>query len=302
MEPWEASGSRRLGARRLFSLLTVVLALATVLFLGCREEVTTDIDRNIAPDTYLTGAPAESSTTVYRVHLFWHGNDPDGRVVGFEYAVTDSQPENEDSLGYAYTTRTDSIFVFQVDVNQQILGHRFYIRAIDNEGKVDPDPALTFFGAVDLVPPLPIITRAEAWDPQSGERMTIDSEEEAQPDTVPAGWNVEFAWTGVDGDRVIDEEGHIVTVGEVVQFSWQLVGRDVLATTGSKEDTTIVYDDLRDQKYVFTLRAVDDAGFAGLDPAQRSFVWNRDPQTSFETGIDSLGRERPHFFAVSDAW
>lgn len=302
MERWGGRGFPRLGVRRIFSLLTAVAAVVAMLFLGCREEVATDLDRNIAPDTYLTGAPAESSTTVYRVRLFWHGNDPDGKVVGYEYAVTDSIPENEDSLGYAYTTRTDSIFVFQVGVNQQVLGHRFYVRAIDNEGQVDPEPAWTFFSAVDLVPPEPVITRAEAWQPGSEERMTITSESEARPDTVPAGWNVEFAWTGLDGDRIINEQGEIVTVGEVVEFEWQLVGRDILTTTGGPADTTILYDDLRDQKYVFALRAVDDAGFAGLDPARRSFVWNRDPQTYFERGLAPDGESRAHYFAESDAW
>ena len=132
------AGFPELGTRRAVSAVSLAAAILAVLLFGCREEVATDIDRNLAPDTYLTGVPAESTTTVYHLHLFWHGSDTDGKVVGYEYAVTDSLPVDEDSLGYVYTTRTDSIFIFQVGENQQVLGHRFYVRAIDNEGKVDP--------------------------------------------------------------------------------------------------------------------------------------------------------------------
>jgi hypothetical protein len=297
-------GFPELGTRRAVSAVSLAAAILAVLLFGCREEVVTDIDRNLAPDTYLTGVPAESTTTVYHLHLFWHGSDTDGKVVGYEYAVTDSLPVDEDSLGYVYTTRTDSIFIFQVGENQQVLGHRFYVRAIDNEGKVDPEPAWTFFGAVDLVPPTPLIidSLSWAWDPLTGDTLHLRSTNDADPDTVPAGWNVRFAWTGIDGDRIIKIWGEEVVVGKVVQYAWQLVGRDIAMTVGGPRDTLAVYGDLEDKKYTFNLRAVDDAGFAGLDPATRVFVWNMDPLTFFESGVTATGDTLPHFRAISGAW
>jgi hypothetical protein len=39
------------------------------------------------------------------------------------------------------------------------------------------------------------------------------------------------------------------------------------------------------------VRARDDAGLTGSDPALRSFVWNYDPNTSFERGLVANGRE-----------
>ena len=90
-------------ARRSFSVLAVTAGLMVVLLFGCRDEIVSNLDTNQVPDTYLTGVPEDSTTTFYRVHLYWYGNDVDGRVVGYEYAITDSFPADEDTITYHHT-------------------------------------------------------------------------------------------------------------------------------------------------------------------------------------------------------
>ena len=71
-------------------LVFLVAAAAFVGIASCRREVPDNIDRNRAPETYITRAPAESSLTYYRVHFYWGGADPDGEIAYYEVAVTDS--------------------------------------------------------------------------------------------------------------------------------------------------------------------------------------------------------------------
>jgi len=289
--------------RRIVFALTLAGAVAVMTVFGCRDEFATDIDTNRPPDTYLTGFPAESTTTVYNVHLYWYGNDVDGVVTGYEYAITDSLPLADDTLAYHYTTRTDSIFRIQVSEQAQVLGHRFYIRAIDNEGQVDPEPAWTFFAAADLIAPSARFTRSEAWDPESGARMELTRDSDsAAPDTVPAGWNVGFHWAGVDTEEVVNELGEVERVGEVVGYRFSLFpGQEIIS--GGPGDTTAVYDQLESVRYTFSLFAVDDAGFAGLDPVTRVFIWNQDPNTFYERGFNPVtGDSLAHFYASSNAW
>ncbi len=294
---------RLLLGRRVLSGLGLIAAVGVVILFGCREETATQIDRNRPPDTYLTGAPAESSLTVYRVHLFWYGNDPDGVVTGYQFAITDSLPRDEDTLTYSFTSKTDSVFVFPVGKSQQVLGHRFYIRAIDDEGRVDPEPAWTFFSVADLVPPETILL-AVAFDPITGERDTIWSTSVPIPkDTVNAGWNVRFQWRGVDNDRVILETGEVDTIGVVTGYEYWLSPRQASPVHGGPNDTLVVHGNLQSGKYQFNLRAIDEAGFGGLDPTIRTFVWNHDPITYFEKALNpSSGKMTPHFFASSQAW
>ncbi|MCA9759886.1 MAG: hypothetical protein KDA27_29080, partial [Candidatus Eisenbacteria bacterium] len=169
---------------------------------GCREQTELPIDRNAPPETVLTGAPGDSQTAFYTVHLFWSGFDEDGEVVGYEWAVTESLPD-PDTIEYRYTTRTDSVFRFSVPQNSEVLGHRFYVRAIDNEGKQDPTPAFTFFASRNTCAPEVIFTRSVGLSP-TGETVAINSTNAFAPtDTIPSGWSAAFSWRGEDCDAVI---------------------------------------------------------------------------------------------------
>ncbi|MCX5737454.1 MAG: hypothetical protein NTZ61_02965, partial [Proteobacteria bacterium] len=136
------------------------------------------------------------------------------------------------------------------------------------------------------------------WDPVGGGLRTF-----ASGDTIRAGWNVRFAWIGYDGDYVINDCGDSIMVGRITQYEHWLSPRQASPIPGGLADTTISFDDLESGRFQFNVRAVDDAGFAGLDPEAVAFVWNMDPMTSFETGVESAsGDTLPHYLVSSDAW
>ena len=169
----------------------VVLCLFAVSWVvGCRKPLTPNIDRNLAPETWITAAPMDTITVrdangkvvpadpsvhviPVRFHLYWAGSDADGSVVGFYYAVTETSstpdpltnaipplpgPKPRD---YRYTTRTDTTFIFNVSQSSPDRQHAFFIYAVDNQGKPDPTPARFMFTALDKYPPTPIIDLAQ---------------------------------------------------------------------------------------------------------------------------------------------
>lgn len=67
------------------------------------------------------------------VQLNWYGTDADGYVTGFELSL--------DRQNWDYTTEQDSVFTFDIPPGQDSTDIDFYVRAIDNDGHVDPSPA-----------------------------------------------------------------------------------------------------------------------------------------------------------------
>lgn len=67
------------------------------------------------------------------VHLHWSGNDRDGIVIGFELSF--------DNQNWAFTTRTDSIFSFNIRTQSDTTDVNFWVRAVDNDNLRDPNPA-----------------------------------------------------------------------------------------------------------------------------------------------------------------
>lgn len=273
------------GSASVALFLLLILGLAAGFTGGCREQSAAPIDRNLAPETVLTGVPGDSTSTFYRVQLFWAGYDQDGSVVAYEWAITDSLPGDE--IVWRRTARSDSIFIFTVDENREVLGHRFYLRAVDNEGKRDPTPAFTFFAVRNSCVPSTWFTLAAGEGP-AGETRTITSTNSIAPtDTIPAGWGVRFAWAGSDCDRALTPEGEVIQVGTLAGFDYRLSPLEFNWIRTSPRDTVRAYaaSQLRSGVYEFRARARDDAGLAGLDPALRTFVWNLDPRTYFSRAL-----------------
>jgi hypothetical protein len=261
----------------------VVLLLATTGVRGCREEAAKTFNPNRAPDTYLTAAPVESTTTSYLFHLYWNGTDPDGEVVGFYVAVTDSNLEPDpDSL--SWTTRTDSSIAFKVAGTTQTLAHRFYVSAVDNEGRLDPSPAWVYFEAFDQYFPEPIFLEARAVEylTGGGERSFTITDNESEfgvRDTIPIvdqgvsdSVVVYFKWTGIDRDRF----------GHVTGFRYRMTGDAGYTDLIGVDTVSVRYKGLPSGVQIFGVAGLDDAG-AQTDPdSQRVFVSNFDPDTWFD--------------------
>jgi hypothetical protein len=113
-------------------LSTLVLGLFVFIF-SCKtgEELP-----NVAPDTKLSieeinliGNARLNST----VSLSWFGTDIDGYVAYYEFKVNEGE--------WTRTQTQDSVFLFEIDPNEDSTDIDFYVRAIDDEGVVDPSPA-----------------------------------------------------------------------------------------------------------------------------------------------------------------
>ena len=298
-----------------------VLLGALVLFvgIGCRKPLTPNVDRNQPPETWITAAPQDTitirnngvvqqpgptvGTMAFRFHLYWAGADQDGTVRGYYFAVTEtvSTPgiEGEPPLpgpkpnDYHYTQRTDSTFVFNVIEDQGRRRHAFYIYAVDDRGKPDPTPARFIFNAIDLYPPIPIITNAygagSEFDrynmnaPPTFDQIaimdTVDQQnrDRAPRDTVPSGSRLAFYWTSSEQ----------IPGNPAVSYKYKLDEPDFVP--GARGADSIAYSPARvtNGGKQFYVRAVDQAGAARTDiPTTRAFVVNRDPDTWF-AGPDS---------------
>src|SRR6266487_967824 len=118
-----------------FRLRALLAALVLLIGIGCRKPLTPSVDRNQAPETWITAAPQDTitikdsrgvvigqpipGTIAFRFHIYWAGSDQDGTVRGYYYAVVETVatpgldapplpgPKTRD---YHYTTKTDSLF------------------------------------------------------------------------------------------------------------------------------------------------------------------------------------------------
>ena len=257
----------------------VVLLVGVSAFLAACAKDPVRVDRNRPPNTYLVAAPAESATASYRIHLYWRGEDPDGYVAGFQWAWDDSSIN-----AFRFTEKTDSIFELAVNDSDVIANgtsnlppgtsriHTFFIRAVDNLGK--PDPNLTQFNhrIYSASTVKPIVQYVGQYP--SG----------AEIDTLCDGEPFEVCWTGSDPDGSVI--GYKFDVGS---FSSPIL-----------QDTCVTFNDPSDPRsislssglYTITVQAVDNA-FALSDPgaSKALIVVNRDPSTWFTDG--SGGRNAP---------
>ena len=161
--------------------------------------MTPNIDRNEAPETWITAAPMDTLTVrgpggvvvpnppitmiPVQFHLYWAGSDKDGSIAGFYVAVVETTATAGEGgvpplpgpkpTDYHFTTRTDSTFIFTVDGDNLITDrlHALYIYAVDDKGKADPTPARMVFDAHDEHPPTPVIDLAYA----EGDTVVLDA-------------------------------------------------------------------------------------------------------------------------------
>ena len=271
--------------------------LGLVLLWGCRRESPSSFDSNLPPETYISRAPAESTLAYYRIHLYWNGEDPDGLVDHFEYAVTDSnKTPGEDTPGFSGFFRSsshDSVFSLRAD-NPQVLGHRFYVRAVDNEGKVDPTPAWAYFIAHDFnFPNVVFHTQIGRWTDRDGNERTItlrSSDRYSPTDTIGVGGEITVSWGGYD----VDPGGSVVGFEYHTRELSSFVGGTLADTmiTVSFEPSSTGKKTYFSGTEAIQVRAIDDAGAKTQPDSIRSVVVNFSPVTWIvdPEATDSMGR------------
>jgi len=135
------------------------------LLFGCRAFEPEAVIVNRLPETYIIGSPAETSGAYFHFRVFWYGTDSDGFVERYMWALTDTSiqdvetddDEEDERFNPAtnvntreigtYTTRTDTVFDFQIDQGPLLsYDMTLHLAAMDDRGEFDRTPArLRFF-------------------------------------------------------------------------------------------------------------------------------------------------------------
>jgi len=253
----------------LVSLLSLTILLL-VFSPGCRK-ARPGFERNLPPETFLSSVPMDSSFVFYRVKLFWGGMDPDGQVMGYYYAVMDSNLLPAES-SWVFTTDTEKEFSLLAN-NPEMLGHRFFAKAVDDKGLQDPTPASIFFYARDYNLPKITFSRSHAITPQS-ETILLSASTIAQlvdsipGDTIPTYSVCEFSWRGSDADPGGRVTGFIYRSSEDAEYKG-----------GTLADTSYSFQVRKAGLLNFEVLGIDDAGALSRRDSLRYFVVNNDPDT-----------------------
>lgn len=222
-----------------FASAALVLLLALVVLYGCRAFDPEPVIVNIPPDTFITGAPAETTGTVFNRHMYWYGGDADGEVVQFIFAITDStvrdqtRPDiDEEDQRFdpaddiltleetswrtvGYTEKSDSVFVFTIDRDDNTSKDiTFHIVAVDDRGAIDPTPARLRFFNNSLGNPV-VRFEVATRDPQTG--VVVDRWVGTPQDGPKLEGDVIWPWAP-DPDTISPEDSSVPLIGYLNSF------------------------------------------------------------------------------------
>ncbi len=177
-------------------------AAAALTLVGCgdNELGVEKLRPNQAPETVLASGPPDSTdATHYRVQLFWSGSDRDGTIDHFDFIMIDHPPARghigagaddstrvivevpaPDDPRWTGTASTDSIFITLADTLRREprpdpgedgtavretrfeRWHTFFVRAVDNEGILDPTPDYRSFNSTNIAPTVRLLPPVRA--------------------------------------------------------------------------------------------------------------------------------------------
>ncbi len=213
--------------------ITAVTAfMLLILAAGCSTN--TDLSGvrvpNSRPDTRITGQPPTLLEASFAVDLNWTGSDADGRIVGYEWKISNNGTDGispRDTLTvdpltgailnpWRFTAANDTTFLVladqpdfpsdQHDEPRSFRTHSVFIRSVDDKGAVDPVPAFISFTATTIVPTCRVVY------PNLNNQNAM---------TVPPSVNV--GWEGTD----LDFELKVPTQ---VRFLWKSAQYDTTPT------------------------------------------------------------------------
>ena len=234
--------------------------LGALLAFGCERDDSVSFDRNRPPETFITQGPENSidddpTDLFYRAHLFWRGEDRDGTIAGFRFAIDDTSDPGK----WTFTTKTDSVFRFPVaEVGSK--EHLFLIRAVDDLGKQDPTPDTLRFESFTTGPPEVHYTSIIV----NGQNFIYTGR-----DTVQVMSTITVCWTGADPDGDI--------IGWESKFDAEPEYR-----FHARSDTCRTEGPLAAGKHTLIVRGIDDAGAKSTTVARATIQVNFDPVTTID--------------------
>jgi len=185
-----------------------LLAVMCIALVSCERPTSPPLP-NSPPITRLANIPRDSSVVFPLVVLNWSGGDNDGYVVGYQYRYftyhllqgTSSTWILYDSTEWINTTASSDTIAFNSTDSLNL--QRFIVRAIDNGGAVDPNPAEKILYTTRATPPITSI------------------ETPKKNDTLLVLDHVTDWWPGVP---LIFKAVDLTRGGKVVAFAWSVDG------------------------------------------------------------------------------
>ncbi len=208
--------------------ITIFILLVAAGLYSCKTEITGQFHQNLPPETFLFIHTEKNDTlnaTTSVQKLYWDGVDQDGFVVGFYY----TWKQNPDSSDWVWTTERSMTFPLKITGSDT--SYVFQIKAVDNDGAVDPTPASQLIPIKNTAPKID-------WLPSS--RI---------PDTTFT--VASFVWqaSDLDGDSTIAYFEYALDD----TTNWHRIA-------GYKRNVTLTQDsNLTEGDHIFFIRAVDIA-------------------------------------------
>ena len=179
---------------RLSKIFLITALIAATGISSCDNAPTGDFIENKAPTTYLTLEKIDREGEFRlssQISISWWGNDSDGFIIGYEYAINDTLEGD-----WTFTKKTDSTFILPITPGMSQDDVLFKVRAIDNDSTRDPDGARLVFPIVNSAPSVSL------------------NQNETPPDTLYS--IVSFGWTINDPDGLGNIESTEIAVNDTV--------------------------------------------------------------------------------------
>ena len=262
---------------RLVALSAVLATLAAAGLSSCSTKVSGTLLPNQPPTVELTNAPISkdaSNPYFYAYRVNWSGNDPDGRIDHYEYAIDpppvvirDTSKCNNGDTCWISTTKNEEILFFRATQPDSIKGtnpptasdaHTFVIRAVDNQGARSPYKYRSFYAytiapTVSIDNPLPsALLRAQVtpsvrieWEGQD-----VDGQFTQKP--------VKYKYKMLD----LDDPNNLVFLANPDSLRRQEAAKNWAGWDSTSADTQFVqFTNLTPNKsYMFVLIGFDEAG------------------------------------------
>ncbi len=202
----------------------LIIFFLPIILVSCIDQPASEPMENLPPTTSIWLMPDDTlRPTSSRQHIHWWGDDPDGFVVGYEWSF--------DAVEWNWTERNDSVFL--LPLQQDDTTYTFYVRAVDNDGARDPEPASLILPIINTPPSV-----------EFNEGTTV-------PDTTfPV---ATFAWTGTDPDGDDTIVKYVWALNDTSE--WNEISGDRSMLTVREEDGLLLNED-----NVLYLKAQDNAG------------------------------------------
>ncbi len=306
----------------------IATSLAGIIFLslvGCstNTDLSGSILPNSRPETGITGQPPTLLEAGFKVEFFWTGNDPDGLVVGYQWKISDNGVDGispRDTLTYDpltgaeihpwhFTTVTDSSFFVLADqedfhgdpegYERSFRTHTIFIRAVDEDGGVDPTPAFISFNSVTLVPTCEatfagVNGRDSAYFVPKTVNLSyvgVDSDFDIGIPTYVRFLMISANYTDPDGTEGVISNPYLYNtrIDELIDFEnpeWT----DWVRYADLEENRSISYEDRTDgEYYLFAVQARDTAGAVSIGKAYNRQVLNvRIAEDQFKPIVNSV--------------